>query len=205
MKKFLPLLTLVMIIAITGACSRNSETGSCCKTAGSVDSARTVISDQSIFLLESTWETYSNTSMVLKDLSGKVTVAAMIFTHCPSACPRIVADMKNIESTLSEEERKQVQFLLISMDPERDTPERMRQFAADHRLNNTWEMIRADKAATMEIAQVLGVRIKPLDDGGFDHSNIIQLLNREGELSFQQQGLNIDPGESLKQIRLLLK
>ena len=204
MKKLLLHLSLVTIVAITGACSRKTETGSCCKTAVSGDSARTVISDQSIFLLESDWETYRNSSMALSDLSGKATVAAMIFTHCPSACPRIVADMKNIESSLSEEERKQVQFLLISMDPERDTPERMRQFAADHRLNDTWEMIRADKDATMEIAQVLGVRIKPLDDGGFDHSNIIQILNRNGELSFQQQGLNIDPGECLKQIRQLL-
>ncbi|WP_172668931.1 SCO family protein [Lentimicrobium saccharophilum] len=204
MKKLLPLASLVVIIAITPACSRKSETGSCCKTTESGNSAKTVISDQSIFLLESSWETYNNSSMVLSDLGGKVTVAAMIFTHCPSACPRIVADMKNIESALVKKERKQVQFLLISMDPERDTPERMRQFAADHRLKDTWEMIRADKAATMEIAQVLGVRIKPLDDGGFDHSNIIHILNRDGELSFQQQGLNIDPGECLKQIRQLL-
>ncbi|KAF5064268.1 SCO1/SenC [anaerobic digester metagenome] len=205
MKKLLPLLTLVMIIAITGACSRKPETGNCCKSAETDQRAGSVISDQSIFLLESDWETYRNGSMILADLSGKVTVGAMIFTHCPSACPRIVADMKNIESALGEEERKQVQFLLISMDPERDTPERMRQFAADHRLTDTWEMIRADKDATMEIAQVLGVRIKPLDDGGFDHSNIIQILNRKGEIAYQLQGLNVDPGECLKQIRQLIE
>lgn len=205
MKKFLFFASLAAFIAIATACGRKSETGNCCKTAEAGQLPTSEISDQSIFLLESDWETHRNGRMTLADLSGKVTVGAMIFTHCPSACPRIVADIKNIESALSEDERKQVQFLLISMDPERDTPERMRQFAADHRLNDSWEMIRAGNDATMEIAQVLGVRIKPLDDGGFDHSNIIQILNREGEIAYQQQGLNVDPGECLKQIRLLLK
>ena len=129
----------------------------------------------------------------------------MIFTNCPSACPRIVADLKIIESTLSEDERARIQFLLISMDPERDNPTQMSRFASDHRLSSSWEIIRSDKSATMEIANVLGVRVKPLKEGGFDHSNIIQLLNAQGEIVFQQQGLNIDPVATLKEIRKLLK
>jgi len=90
------------------------------------------------------------------------------------------------------------------MDPERDNPAQMSRFASDHRLSSSWEIIRSDKSATMEIANVLGVRVKPLKEGGFDHSNIIQLLNAQGEIVFQQHGLNIDPVKTLMEIRQLL-
>ncbi|MBW6489668.1 MAG: SCO family protein [Lentimicrobium sp.] len=198
-------LAILIILALFTSCKNKTETGSCCKTGDHAAIEKsTEISDQSVFLLDSEWENYRDEKKILSDYQGKVIVGAMIFTHCPSACPRLVADLKIIESLLTEDERSKVRFLLISMDPERDTPEQMRKFATDHRLNESWEMIRSDKASTMEIANVLGVRIKPLKDGGFDHSNVIQILNPEGEIVFQQQGLNNNPEESLEQIRMLL-
>jgi protein SCO1/2 len=198
------LLTFAVFVFVLTSCSKKTEKGDCCKTGHNSTEEKTLeISDESVFLLESQWENQKNEQKKLSDYGGKVIVGAMIFTNCPSACPRIVADLKIIESTLSEDERARIQFLLISMDPERDNPAQMSRFASDHRLNR-WEIIRSDKSATMEIANVLGVRVKPLKEGGFDHSNIIQLLNAQGEIVFQQQGLNVDPVATLKEIRKLL-
>jgi len=198
------LLTFAVFVFLLTSCSKKTEKGDCCKTGHNSTEEKTLeISDESVFLLESQWENQKNEQKKLSDYGGKVIVGAMIFTNCPSACPRIVADLKIIESTLSEDERARIQFLLISMDPERDNPAQMSRFASDHRLNG-WEIIRSDKSATMEIANVLGVRVKPLKEGGFDHSNIIQLLNAQGEIVFQQQGLNVDPVATLKEIRKLL-
>jgi len=112
--------------------------------------------------------------------------------------------MKNIEVGLTAAEREQVRFLLISMDPKRDNPEQMRKFASDHRLDPDWIMIRSDRMATLEMANVLGVRINPLEDGGFDHSNTIHILNATGEIAYQQHGLAIEPAEILSQIRRLI-
>jgi protein SCO1/2 len=199
------LLTFAVFVFLLTSCSKKTEKGDCCKTGHNTVAEKALeISDESVFLLESQWENQKNEQKKLSDYGGKVIVGAMIFTNCPSACPRIVADLKIIESTLSEDERARIQFLLISMDPERDNPAQMSRFASDHRLNG-WEIIRSDKSATMEIANVLGVRVKPLKEGGFDHSNIIQLLNAQGEIVFQQQGLNVDPVTTLKEIRKLLK
>lgn len=199
------LISMLLALALITSCKSKNETGSCCKTGEHAELEKsTDISDQSIFLLDSEWESYRDEQKILSDYQGKVIVGAMIFTHCPSACPRLVADMKIIESSLTEAERDKVRFLLISMDPERDTPEQMRKFAKDHQLNESWEMIRSGNAATMEVANVLGVRIKPLKDGGFDHSNVIQILNPDGEIVFQQQGLNNSPEVCLEQIRGLL-
>lgn len=128
----------------------------------------------------------------------------MVFTHCESACPRIVADMQRIESTLSEKELQQISFLLISMDPERDTPARLTEFADEHKLNANWTLICSDQDATMEIANVLGVKVKKLEGGGFDHSNIIHVFDHEGVIVNQQNGFAVEQDETIKAIRRIL-
>ena len=204
MKNILLFIAIAIISFAYPSCSSKTEKASCCKTDSELTEKAGEISDESVFLLDSDWESYHGQSIKLSDFKGKVVVAAMFFTTCPSACPRIAADMKNIESALTPEEREKVQFVMITMDVENDTPEQMQSFADNHGLGDSWEMLRSGKNETMEIANVLGVKIKPLDSGGFDHSNIIHILNQEGEIVYQQMGLNVDPTESLREIRKLM-
>jgi protein SCO1/2 len=158
------------------------------------------ISGESIYNLGSIWKTQEYDSVQLQIFAGKITIAAMVFTHCESACPRIVADMQRIESGLTGDELRQVNFLLISMDPDRDTPARMKEFAVEHKLNASWKLISSNHDATMEIANVLDVRVKKLENGGFDHSNVIFLLNKSGEILFQQNGFSNEQDEMLEVI-----
>src|SRR5690606_10739691 len=55
------------------------------------------ISDLSIFNLPSRWMTQDNREIELKDLQGDVLVMVMIYTSCKAACPRLAADMREIE------------------------------------------------------------------------------------------------------------
>ncbi|NIQ52455.1 MAG: SCO family protein, partial [Gammaproteobacteria bacterium] len=55
-------------------------------------------------------------------LAGRVRVVAMVYTSCAYACPRIMLDMKRIEAELGPEYREDVGFVIVSIDPERDTP-----------------------------------------------------------------------------------
>lgn len=177
----------------------------CCTTSTDKGSASAKIPDESVYNLNSTWKTQRGESVPFNHFQGKVTVAAMVFTHCASACPRIVADIQRIEKSLSPEEQKQVQFLLISMDPERDTPERMQEFAGQFQLNTQWTLISSTEDATMEMANILGVRVKKLSDGGFDHSNVIHVINPAGIVVHQQQGLSVDPAETVVALQRLLR
>ncbi len=163
------------------------------------------IPGESIYNLNSTWTTQKNESLQLKQFSGDIIICAMVFTHCESACPRIVADMQRIESKLKEKEIEQVKFLLVSMDPERDTPTRLKEFAEEHKLNEHWTLICASQDATIEIANVLGVRVKKLENGGFDHSNIIHVFNQEGLIIQQQNGFDTDLDDTIEAIRSLVK
>lgn len=207
MKKVTQALLALLFIAITGCTQQPKvEKASCCTNEPKTksESKTSGFSDASIFWLDSKWENQHSDTLLLKQFEGKVIVAAMIFTYCPSACPRIVSDMRAIETALTADEKKEVQFLLLSMDPERDTPTRMQEFAHDHGLGEDWVLVRTDQNGTTELAHVLGVKVKPLAEGGFDHSNIINVLNRKGEIVSQQNGLNLPAEPSLEAIRKVI-
>ena len=75
----------------------------------------------------------------MKDLKGKVLVMVMIYTSCKSACPRLVADMRNIEQRLPENIKGNVKLVLVSIDPVVDTPKRLKAFAIENKMEgNQW-------------------------------------------------------------------
>lgn len=200
-------ITLLVLLLTLLSCNNEAKMESskkCCSKENELP-ASAKNTDESIFNISSTWKTQNEDAFTFSNLSNKITVAAMVFTSCKSACPRIVADIQRIESALSPDELKQVSFLLISMDPENDTPKRCKEFAAEYQLNNNWALISASEDATMEIANVLDVRIKKLSGGGFDHSNTIFVINQNGIIAHEQNGLAVEPAESIQAIKTLLK
>ena len=83
------------------------------------------ILETSIFNLTSKWNTQNSKTIELKDLKGDVLVIVMIYTTCKAACPRLVADMRNIHANVND---KTTKYILVSIDPETDTPERLNEF-----------------------------------------------------------------------------
>jgi protein SCO1/2 len=150
-------------------------------------------SDESIYNVGSVWKNRDGKEITLNDLSGKVQVVAMVYTHCEYACPRILADMKRIEKELSAEELKQVNFLIVSIDPERDTPERLRDFAEENKLEpEHWTLLNGDQGDILEFAALLGVKYKRVSETDFTHSNMITVLNKRGEVVHQRKKLSND-------------
>lgn len=159
------------------------------------------ISDLSIYNLPSKWTNQNGQNLEMKDLKGKVLVMVMIYTSCKAACPRLVADMRNIESRLSENIKPDVKFLLVSIDPEVDTPARLKEFAIANKMDGgQWEFLRSTEENTREFAAVLAVNYKKIAPLDFSHSNIISVFNAEGELIFQQEGLGVNSEATIKKI-----
>jgi len=64
-----------------------------------------------------------------QDLLGRVWIADFVFTSCSDACPRLQAKMKKLQDRLvPPEQGGNIALLSISVDPERDTPEKLRQY-----------------------------------------------------------------------------
>lgn len=66
--------------------------------------------------------------MELKQFRGKTVFFAFGFTHCPSICPATLTHFSAIKDALPANIRDKVVFLFVSVDPQRDTPERLKEF-----------------------------------------------------------------------------
>lgn len=159
------------------------------------------ISDLSIYNLPSQWTNQDNKNIVLNELKGKVLVMVMIYTSCKAACPRLVADMRHIEQQIPESRKSNVNFILISIDPETDTPERLKTFAVENKMyGEPWLFLRSTEENTREFAAVLAVNYKRISPIDFSHSNIISVFNPAGELVFQQEGLGVTYDKTVAKI-----
>lgn len=159
------------------------------------------ISDMSLYNLPSQWTTQDGQNIQMKELKGKVLVMVMIYTSCKAACPRLVADMRNIESRLPNQIKDKVQLILVSIDPKIDTPERLKSFAIENKMDaKPWLFLRSSEENTREFAAVLAVNYKKVSPIDFSHSNIISVFNTQGELVFQQEGLGVNSDATVNKI-----
>ncbi len=187
----------IVCCALTAACSGPS--GKDGEAAGKPAGAGE-INDMSIYQLTSSWQTQDGNEMTWSDLEGEVLVTVMIYTSCKAACPRLVADIKSLEEKIGKTPAP-VKYILVSIDPETDTPERLKEFA---RLNsmegNQWLFLRSTEDNTREFANVMAVkyaRISPLD---FSHSNIISVFDRKGAMVHQMEGLAVNNDQTVEAI-----
>lgn len=159
------------------------------------------IPEMSIYNLPSNWTTQNGEEIELKSLQGKVVVMVMIYTTCKAACPRLVADMRNIEKQIPDEKKDDVQYVFVSIDPETDTPEKLKAFAKENEMeDDKWLFLRGTLGDTREFAAVLAVNYKQISPMDFSHSNIISVFDQNGEMAHQQEGLGVDNKETVQAI-----
>ncbi len=189
-------IVLGLLIILLGLQSCNSQ-----KKNETKNPTNKTISDLSIYNLPSQWTTQDNKNIEMKDLKGKVLVMVMIYTSCKSACPRLVADMRNIEERIPANLKDNVQLVLVSIDPTVDTPKRLKEFSIENKMDGKqWLFLRSTEENTREFAAVLAVNYKKISPMDFSHSNIISVFNADGELAFQQEGLGVSYDETVNKI-----
>lgn len=173
------------------------------KEAAHIEDIEDKILETSIFNLTSQWNTQNNKTIELKDLKGDVLVMVMIYTSCQSACPRLMADMRNIYVEIDD---KSVKYVLISIDPKIDTPVRLKEVAIENHMDNDqWIFLQGTEENVREFANVLAVKYKKITPLDFSHSNIISVFDKDGVLYHQQEGLGVDNKETVAKIKELTK
>jgi protein SCO1/2 len=173
--------------------SKPPTPASCCATnlQSPAAPAITLLPAKSIYQIDSTWTNDAGQPFKLAGLRGRPQILAMFFTSCENACPITVSDMKRIEAALPEGLRAHVGFTLVSFDPERDTTAALHAYRLRRGLDQTrWTLLRGEPAEVAELAARVGMKIRNGARGQFGHSNIITVLNPDGEIIRQQVGLN---------------
>ena len=194
--------SLAFFLTLISACLAHGEAKPpCCREIA----ATAPLTDQSLYQLESQWTSDIGREVKLGVLRGRPQLVALFFTSCEYACPVIVGNMKAIEQALPEALRGKVDFLLVSFDVARDTPAVLQAYRAKEKLALArWTLLRGKEDDVRELAALLGINYQRDAKGQFSHSNIITVLNAEGEVAFQQAGLNKDAKETVAAIEKLL-
>jgi len=154
-----------------------------------LDSDIPVLGNLSLYQVESSWTNQSDSTLQLSMLAGRPQVVAMTYTSCEVSCPRIVAAMQQIQRNST----SNVGFVLISIDPDRDTSAKLRSYADKMGLDpQSWSLLTGTNDDVREMAALLGVRYQQMPDGEFAHSNIITVLDKAGVIYHQQNGIASD-------------
>ena len=145
----------------------------------------------SVYALDTeSWWDQTGEMRALGSLEGRVQVLAMVYTHCAHTCPRIVADMLQLEA-MTEELGKEVGFVLVSIDPDRDQPGRLASFAEGIGLDPArWTLLQGTDDGTRALAALLGVRYRQEADREIAHTNELTVLSPAGEIVHQRKGLD---------------
>lgn len=158
--------------------------------------------DHSIYQLETKWTNSIGQKVELGSFQGKPVILAMVYFSCKMLCPTIVSDVQKIVSALDKNVASELQVVLISFDPKRDTPAHMRDFAEKRKLNpKQWHFItHPSDERIRELAVLLGFKYELMEDGEFSHSYLIAGLDRKGVVLTQVQSAGAESKEFLQKM-----
>lgn len=119
-----------------------------------------------------------------KDYLGKVYVIEFFFTTCPTICPRMNANLIQIQNAFSDYEDFGVASFTIN--PDYDTIEVLKAYADSYGVTNpNWNLMTGNKAAIYDLANK-GFNLYTAEDesveGGFEHSGNFALIDKNGFL-----------------------
>lgn len=122
-----------------------------------------------------------------EQLRGRVWIAGFAFTSCPSICPMLTSQMANLERRLAPH-GDGVHLVTITVDPEVDTPERLRAYAERHHANLArWSFLTGSPdqvRATLQRVFFVAVGERREIEGGYDilHTGQLMLVDRSARM-----------------------
>ena len=120
----------------------------------------------------------------LADLRGHVALVSFVYTRCTAACPLLTARLAVLQrraAALRPSERPVL--VTITVDPERDTPERLRQYAEQFAADRTsWRFLREEPVRLVPVLSAWDEWTRPTGGGELDHPARVYLLDRAGRI-----------------------
>ena len=159
-------------------------------TLTTLASASTGDPPQSIYNLSAKLIDQSGTVRALDMHRGQPVLVTMFYGSCAAACPLLIDTLRAFERSLPPSERERIRFVLISIDPEHDTSEKLHSLAMARRIDlSRWTLVHTDEATVRKIAAVLNVQYRRLPDGSYNHASVVSLLTSRGEIAMQSSVL----------------
>jgi len=125
------------------------------------------------------------TSFRLSETRGKVVILFFGYTSCPDICPTTMAELKQALDKLGEDRAKEVQVVFVTVDPKRDSPERVQEYA-DH-FNSAFIGLGGSEESLAKVWSDYGIfrlEVPGISAAGYtvDHTARTTLIDGQGNL-----------------------
>ncbi len=178
---------LFLVLCILGSCGG--------KTLSPLDDL------PSIDDLPTRWSTQSGEKKQLREYNDKIRIQAFFFTSCPAVCPRLVEDMKQLEAQIPPLDRRNVRFLLISTDPERDSPGKLLAYQKERGLDTErWTLLVGGVSDAPALAALLRLGLSGSGDD-MVHATVVSVIDRKGKSVYRATPADANRTAFLKAIR----
>jgi protein SCO1/2 len=118
----------------------------------------------------------------LSDQRGKVVLIFFGYTHCTDVCPATLLNFKRVKTMLGNQ-AQQVEFVFITVDPERDSPEALRQDLANY--DPSFVGLTGTRPELAKVWKAYGVYQAKVDNGtpnySVDHTSIVYVIDPQGK------------------------
>ena len=148
-----------------------------------------------------------------ENIVGHITVMGFIYTHCPDICPMTTHNMFLTEKKLKSAGIENVKFIAISFDPDRDSPQVLKQFAEIRDLDfNSWTLLTGDKKIIDDLLRRFEVKAIKTDESVDDeenaeysmmHTDRISLIDANGIVRKNYKGSTLNIEELIIDIKTL--
>lgn len=154
---------------------------------------------------------YDGSAFRLSDQRGKVVLIFFGYTFCPDVCPLTLAEMKSVYQKLRAGETKEMAFVFVSVDPERDTLERLSQYIPS--FHPDFYGVRVEEGALEALKKEYWLSAERTEQGTGDHSkhytvmhnSSIYVIDRKGNLRGLLDDYTVGAEKLLSDIRYLLQ
>ena len=132
----------------------------------------------------------------LADLRGKVVAVTFIFTRCIDTCPVLTPMMSFVQDRLGSDFGARIVFVSITVDPERDTPEVLKEYGEAFGADFAgWYFLTGSPSTIADVVRRYGVFAAKAENGNVEHTFLTSIIDRRGVLRVQYLGVRFDPEE----------
>jgi protein SCO1/2 len=131
----------------------------------------------------------------LADRRGRPQLVSMFYTSCQYVCPLVLDTLRMTERSLDAADQQRLDVLVVSFDPERDTPIQLKSVFDKRKLDGErWTLARTEAPNVRKFAAALDIRYRVLADGEINHATALVLLDAEGRIVARSSVLgDVDP------------
>jgi protein SCO1 len=133
-----------------------------------------------------TLKTQDGKRLTLADLKGKVCLVSFIFTTCNGSCPATTSRLVGVQQELARRgdlKDGRVQLLSITLDPVRDTPEKLQEYIKLYDIDPTsWTFLTGSADDVNRTIAAWGMWVKPAANGQLDHPSRTFLIDKQGRI-----------------------